>query len=259
MVENVQMSFCITCRNRLWQLSQTLHYNLLKLDDFCEIILVDFGSSDGLSEFIWGNFSKWIHDRKLIYFEVSNPVNWHMAKAKNLSHRLSKGSYIFNLDADNFIGSHDIERLRLYNKMSLPTHQWSGIWGDGTCGRIGLPRVLFNKLGGYDESLLPTGGDDIDLLNRIKFLGMSVIKLPCDMPSPIQNDMPTKIQEFDSKKRDANACFNTMNQFNLKISSLKLNLEGACRSGFWATYKGFLNGKPVMIDGFNNITYINSC
>ena len=48
------LSFCITCKNRLHQISKTLPQNLKdnKNKDI-EFILVDFSSKDGLKEYVF--------------------------------------------------------------------------------------------------------------------------------------------------------------------------------------------------------------
>ena len=69
------ISFCISCRNRLRQLSQTLPGNLDCLDEDVEISLVDYGSSDGLSDWVRSRFGHFIETGRLVFFEVLNPVS----------------------------------------------------------------------------------------------------------------------------------------------------------------------------------------
>ena len=52
-----RVSFCTTCKGRLWQLEQTLPNNLKILDDYSEIVLLDYQSPDGLKNYIFDNFS----------------------------------------------------------------------------------------------------------------------------------------------------------------------------------------------------------
>jgi glycosyltransferase involved in cell wall biosynthesis len=62
---NTTLSFCITCKNRLHQIKQTLPQNLTdnrEMKGKVDFVLVDFGSTDGLQEWIIGNFEPEIED-----------------------------------------------------------------------------------------------------------------------------------------------------------------------------------------------------
>ena len=51
------ISFCITVLNRLHQVKKTLEINLSNNDPkYCEFILIDFNSTDGLKDYIYNNF-----------------------------------------------------------------------------------------------------------------------------------------------------------------------------------------------------------
>ena len=250
------ISFCISCRNRLWQIQDTLLKNLSCLDEDLEIVLVDYGSSDGFSDWVWANFKEFIDNKKLVFFEVKNPVVWSSPRAKNLAHRLSNGQYLFNLDADNFITPLDVNLIRKSHKIMLPSHQWSRSWADGSFGRIGIPRELFFKLGGYDETLLPMGGQDLDLLNRIVAASISIAKLPSPGQSAILNSKHDKLREVNPKAENVEAFYKMMNEMNLNKSKIRLDLEGPYRNDGFQSYKGLLNGKMIVINGFNEITSI---
>lgn len=158
---------------RLWQLKKTLPYNLERLKDDEEICLANFNSQDGLDEWIHGNYIQEIKAGRLRYFYTKEPKHFHMSKAKNLSHRLSTGQFVFNLDVDNFISETTRERLK-------PLEGEPGCLREGTdggyAGRIGINRDLFFSIGGYDESLLPMGYEDHDLWRRVqKFVGRVIL------------------------------------------------------------------------------------
>lgn len=250
------IAFCVTSRNRLWQLSQTLKLNLLKLKDDQMISLVDYGSSDGLSDWIWNNFEPFIKNKKLLFFEVLNKVYWSCPRAKNLSHRLANAKYLFNLDADNRIDDHDIELITQAANLNRVIHQFSGHWPDGSYGRIGLSKELFEKIGGYDESLLAMGGQDVDLLRRIFALKINIFKLPPPSITAVQNSKEDKMSSILSSQSDPEKSYNEHNNLNLRFSKVRLNYEGPIRLGGFSTFDGYLNGNRVLIDGFNNITHL---
>lgn len=245
------ISFCTTCRNRLWQLKQTLPHNLSVLKNGMEIVLVDFGSTDGLSNWIWENFKDDILKKKLTFFEVQNEVSWHAPKAKNLAHRVSNNNYLFNIDADNFIHSDDLKQIQAAANKNISTHQWSNQFGDGSYGRIGTPKPLFFELGGYDESLLPMGVQDVDLLKRIN-ISNKIIKLAPPKKLAVQNNKKDKVSEFTNTDKPEKH-FQKLNQLNSLLSDYKLENEGCIRNQSFNSFIGLLNGKSVLIDGFNLI------
>jgi hypothetical protein len=61
----------------------------------------------------------------------------------------------------------------------------------------------------------------------------------------VQNSQPNPKKSYD-----------VLNNLNLKLSKVRLNYEGPIRLGGFSTFEGYLNGKRVLIDGFDNITYL---
>ena len=96
----IQASYCTTCKGRLWQLRETLAHNLTVIGDDEEIVLVDFDSPDDLGTWVWESFGAEVEAGRLRFFELLDEAPWHAAKAKNLAHRLARGGFLFNLDAD---------------------------------------------------------------------------------------------------------------------------------------------------------------
>lgn len=255
---NVQktISFCQTCRNRLWQLKETLSSNLRALPEDCELVLVDYGSTDGLATWIWETFRPFIQNGTLRFFEVRNPVRWSSPSAKNLAHRLGVGDYLFNLDADNYVSTDDIQMIRDLQVIGTPCHQFSGRFGDGSFGRIGLSRALFLKMGGYDETMLPMGAQDFDILRRLSALGQIPRRLDPPKKAAIINNFSQKMASVNGVSADeegAKKAWAAMERINQNISKVRLATEGPIRANGFHTYDGLLNGKMVTIDGFNRI------
>lgn len=194
--------------------------------------------------------------QKIIFFEVKNSVSWNSPRAKNLAHRISSGNYLFNLDADNFVSGFDIEHICQAATVKLPCWQYSKILDDGSYGRIGIPREIFFNLGGYDEGMLAMGGQDFDLMHRFSALNIKVLHLPPPAIPAIDNTISQKVAEVNIVKNDAQITYNLMNNFNVKRSQFRLDLEGPSLQGGFTSFKGLLNGRLVLIDGFNNIYYL---
>lgn len=255
-VKKKAVTFCVTCRNRLWQLKQTLGHNLSLLDEDLELTLVDYGSTDEISQWVWGNFKGFMDSGKLNFFEVKNPVSWHVGKAKNLAHRISNGEYLFSLDADNFITPSDVEKIRDVKRTNVMCHQWSGKPDDGSCGRIGYPREVFFSLGGYDEELLPMGFEDVDFLRRSKNM-VDCMKLSAPSMEAVKNTFEQSVSELTAASTDAKNFYKLMIGFNINLSKFKLSAEQVLsRNTGFTSYRGSLNGKSVIIDGFDELRLI---
>lgn len=250
------ISFCTTCRNRLWQLKETLPYNIEALQQNQNICLVDFGSTDGLSEWVWTNYQNEICMGKLVFFEVKSESVWHMAKAKNIAHRISKNDYLFSLDADNFISKNDINIIAKYASINTCTHQFSGDWNDGSCGRIGVPRNLFYDIGGYDESLLPMGAEDLDFKKRIISDNQyAFIEIGAPEIKPVFNSDVQRISEVVINKIPNLDDWNKMNITNTNYSDIRIDIIGSKRLNNFSTFYGLLNGKETLLHGLFHEKY----
>ena len=215
-MQNPILSFCSTCMNRGDSLKKTLPHNnniINSYNGLVEMVLVNFIKDDeGLK------IHDWIlqqENRDFMNYRVCKEMLfWNMPQARNTSHMSAKGSYLINLDCDNFISAHTIDKLLDLNKQKkLNEYIFCGYRGkikkkfrpwkrknfrtafkflpgehlhDGSYGNIGLSKDLFISLGGYNESLPPMGGDDDDLFKRAVCIKKKIIHLPSDL-APIAN------------------------------------------------------------------------
>ena len=191
-----KISFCTTCKNRLWQLARAMPQNLVAIqaDGCAEMVLVNYNSQDGLDEWI-GQFRSAIEAGALRYVHERSDPYFHTARAKNLAHFAATGEFVVNLDADNFIGDTIARYRRLWGDNSETViHGFCGDFGDGSYGRIGMAKRHFIALGGYDEEMLSGAGDDWDLLRRAKASGLRFITLAQLGISAIPNDKAEHIR-----------------------------------------------------------------
>lgn len=174
------VSFCITCRNRMWQIEQTLPQNLK--DNYAnrknvEFILVNFASEDGLDEWVRENFREELRSGYLKYYYSDKMGPWHMSVAKNTAHMLATKEVVVNLDCDNFTGPDGgREAARLLNKYgrnrSFLRFCNNADATDGSYGRVVVLKKIFMQMGGYDETFLPYGGEDDDFMCRLRAKGL---------------------------------------------------------------------------------------
>ena len=200
-----KISFCITCKNRLHQIGETLKENLdanKEHEEMLEFVLVDFGSTDGLQSWILTHFREQLESGYLKYFFTTGLPHWDASRAKNTAHFLASGDFLVGLDCDNYVGKGGgafVQSKKEKYGDRLLMHQWNGVYAGGTFGRIGMRRVYFDMVGGYDESFEPMGYQDGDLLGRLHELGLEYRSFRnTDYAYAIPNEKSDSIKFCDS-------------------------------------------------------------
>jgi hypothetical protein len=224
----VRVSYCTTCHGRLWQLALTLFDNLDRLRDDEEIVLLDYGSPDGLSRFVESSerCQHAINRGQLIY-AYTHADRHHCSLAKNLAHRLGRGDLLVNVDADNNIeGMREvIDEYFAGSIDEVILHMDDGT--AGAFGRICIPRYWFYTLGGYDESFAPSAYQDRDLLKRASASGLRYIWSPAAAPVPIQNTMYEKVSHTgEDNWHEMRATNRAISEKNLLEGRLVANVRG---------------------------------
>lgn len=165
----MRISYCIPILDRADDLLETLKPNLSENQAFVgnvEFVVAIFDEDDTLLNRLTVTFSEEIASRYLRVHKVAGLKNWHFGKAKNAFGSLIKSDFYSSLDADNFVTSAEtLQTLQLIDQFDgyCIIHHFRGDWGDGTCGRITLPRHLYTGIG-YDAVFMPRQYDDIDLI-----------------------------------------------------------------------------------------------
>jgi glycosyltransferase involved in cell wall biosynthesis len=181
----MRISFCTTCMGRTHHLKQTLLQNIednLGKGPDVEFIVLDYGSKDGLKDWILNDpaLAPHLTSGVLKYARNPEPEHFRVAHAKNMAHRLATGDVVCNLDADNYLGSGFAAHLAaVFSKdrhalvaPSMPLSRATPDEHKGFIGRIALARESFIRLGGYDEQFRGWGGEDTDLVIRALALGL---------------------------------------------------------------------------------------
>ncbi|GHT29269.1 hypothetical protein FACS189415_7170 [Bacteroidia bacterium] len=145
-----------------------------------EFVLVDFGSTDGLQDWVKNNFKADISTGYLKYYYTEELPFWHASIAKNTAHLLANHKIAVNLDCDNYTGYNGgkfvIQQFIKFGD-NIVLHQLADKI-DGSYGRISLTKDNFLKIGGYDEILEPMAYQDSDLLLRLSKSGIQYILNP---------------------------------------------------------------------------------
>ena len=214
----MKISFCTTCANRLFQFEETFGPNLREIARHpnTEWIVLNMNSADALDSYL----SERLPDlpSRFTYASTIAPRPWHLSVAKNRAHTLGAGDVLVNLDCDNFIGDAiDTIESRLTGNI-LGLHLWSGVFRDGTCGRIALRREAFYELGGYDEEMLPMSYQDLDLLKRAVASGMPILRAPPHGSVSLTNDKGESVKHCEGGA----VGWGAFNRRNKKISAYNI-------------------------------------
>jgi len=243
------LSLITSCKNRDYQLVEVFHHNVNVIEKYrgIEWVIIDYGSNEPLESKIPAILDTKSLDRILSFYTVVSPTTWHMSRAKNLGHRLAKAPYVFNLDADNFITEQDIDSILEAARNGYVAHQFSGTYGDGSHGRIGASNSAWDSVGGYDETFLPMGFQDVDFLIKLHKCGNSIVRLSPPKKKAVQNSASEKMNSCSVSEGVHYGHFNKVNQ---QLSKVKLDMMGPKRD---ADHAGF-----VLLDRHKNTLFLDS-
>jgi hypothetical protein len=218
----VKISFCTTCKGRLFQLERTLPENLLRTAGFddVEFVILNYNSPDNLHLWIQAHMIKHIRSGRIRYALNPEPAQFHSSKAKNQAHRIATGDILVNLDSDNFIGeSYKLIKETFVKSKEICLQMYGGRCRDGTFGRIAMHKDYFYALGGYDESFLPMGGQDVDLIHRAKAFGLSHVLVKDNrIGSAIRNSLDLNMQYTGFSGKDYS------HHNNVNLTKMRQNL-----------------------------------
>ena len=209
-----------------------------------EFVVLDYGSEDGLGDWIKQNFSDEIASGRLRYARLDDAEHFKFAHAKNMAHRLATGDVLCNVDADNYIAPNfsrwltkqfTKEPLTLVTLMPVTAKiaferkvldPLSGRTPPKAClgGRVALSRQAFDALGGYDENYSAYSGDDVNLTVRARELGMKFVALPpSQRGDSISHDNAERIEHLSSADKQRSLELlkaNRLNRFVRNVTSV---------------------------------------
>lgn len=206
-----KISFCTTSMNRLMHVKKTLLKNIKDNKDYpnIEFVIFDYNSTDGLKEWVESSCKEYLNSGILKYYRTDEPKYFHMAHAKNMSHKLATGDVLCNVDADNFTNKNFafyINCVFNQDKDSVGTNEWEiykknnlGDFG----GRIFISKENFKKLNGYDEKFIGWGHEDLDFKDRAIKFGLKKITIPIYFLKCIQHNDILREENMPIKKNES--------------------------------------------------------
>ncbi len=178
----IRLSLCTVVMNRKDHLIQTLKRNIEVTDKFegIDLNVIDYNSTDNLLPELKAQewFVEACRRGKLHFYQNRTAQSYHRTLPKNTIHFYAKGEYVVNVDADNFVTEQYLIFCLNHIKNSknfFIRPEWSS--GD-SYGRILCKKSDFVKLGGYDLRFEKYGFEDMNLMQRLKNMGLTQIKAP---------------------------------------------------------------------------------
>jgi len=191
------ISFCTACCNRLEHLKKTYFHNMkiaLKKNPAlpAEFVLVNYGDTQGLDDWVE---KKLLGRDSFTYYKTD--VKWyHMSKAKNLALRLSKGDFLFYLDADAYIHESMMDAIKEAIELDvflIHPHRVTTV--------LGFKRKDFFAVGGFDESFEGWGFEDIDMSVRLKNYGLTFYQPVFQAYKNIEHGDEERFSNYDPRYR----------------------------------------------------------
>jgi len=173
---NYRISVVTTVMNRLEALQMTLPENIKDNEDYdnVEFVVLNYGSTDNIDEWIKSTMAEHIESGKLVYYKTDEPKGYSMAHSRNICFKVATGDIVNSVDADNFVNPGFVSYVnKLANQCPSKV-----IFAKGKRlmrGRLGFYKDEFiNQLGGYDERLTGYGSEDHDIVHRAWGLGYAM-------------------------------------------------------------------------------------
>jgi glycosyltransferase involved in cell wall biosynthesis len=179
------ISVCTTCMNRLDDIMQTLPQNLEDNTYYgpAEFILLDYGSSDGLGDWVKASLPRYIESGRLAYYRTEQD-RFRPNHSRNVTFRLARGEVVVNVDADNFTHFGFLDRLNqcasaASSRLLMVPQSFLAPDIDRFYlrGRFAVYREDLTSLGGFDESLDNSySHDDVSFVLRAVLSGFNTVR-----------------------------------------------------------------------------------
>lgn len=199
------VSVIVLCHNQLKHTQKCI--NDIRINKPKEIILVDNNSTDGTT--------KWAEKQKDIIY-IRNRVNLGCGIGRNQGVKWATQKYILFLDNDQYIPKDLIKRMLLVNSDIIGIELWkvekldcstkpvkNGIPDYNTyigSGGLFIRKLIFERLGGYDERFSPAWYEDSDFCFRLVQNGYKYSVMKNSGVKHIGNSTINNQKDFDERK-----------------------------------------------------------
>jgi hypothetical protein len=163
------ISYCTPLMHRSADIKLTLKLNLEEnrtYQDQIEFIVLFLDADTRTHAWIRDEFAPDLATGYLRLIVAPTLPVWHFGRAKNAFRGRILGDVYCSLDGDNLVTEHETQQIldvRAAHGEHFVLHHFSGTWGDGTSGRVSIPKSLYEEIG-YDARFLPRQFDEMDLI-----------------------------------------------------------------------------------------------
>ena len=191
-VDRPLLSLVTVCKGRLDHLRQTLPA-MVALPS-CEVILVDYGCPQGS-----GTWAEGAHPEVHV-LRVADDPDFCLSRARNLGARQARGPVLFFIDADVRPSARFSDWYRQHGSpdrvhLARPRKE-------STAGSVLIPTEIFRAVGGYDEAFRAWGGEDREIMDRVRDLGCDVASYPSELIEPVPHG--DELRRFDLPAEQSN-------------------------------------------------------
>jgi hypothetical protein len=196
------ISLCVPVMNRLEELKQSLPIitEIAVRSPQVQLVIVDYGSTDGTSEYIYQMEKIWgsSMDCRMTVRKL-HARYYNSAHARNLCVQASFGEYIIQLSAEALPDLLLLPYIRTRIAEGKPVWMCEDTKFEGQyCGRfIVCKRHEFMESGGYDERFNLYGPEDKDICFRLHRRGGKFEPYPNYLCREIPTDNGRKLENLD--------------------------------------------------------------
>ena len=217
-----KLTFVMALMNRKHQIEKTLIKNLednWEDREDVEFVLMDVSSKDGFREWLQEqDLNKYTKSGYLRCFETDVIDTWHFSIGKNTATHQAHGRIVVTLDCDNFTGFRGgkfvIDHFEK-NDYNCVMHQFDWNPKNGNFGRIAITKKKFDEIGGYDQSLLPMGYQDWDIIKRAEATGCKYINpVDAEYNQAIENEGGKELSMANQTENHKKLGWTEMNRIN---------------------------------------------
>jgi len=237
------ISAIVISKDRLDHLQATLPS--LMSQAFAEVVLVDYDCPAGSGEWAAAAFPG------VRVVKVTGEPLFNAARARNLGARFATAPWLFFVDADVRVSPQFVAATS--PALTPGTFVTADPCPAELCGTVLIHRNDFQAVGGYDEVFQGWGYEDIDLLDRLKVMGVRESSYDGDLAEPLKHEDDLRTRHHEIRSKLYNGTINRVYRAAKRdMAKLGKSLDEPARRRIYDQVRaGFTNGQTP-----NNVAFV---